>query len=114
MLINWILTEKIFIIAHFLIFTACIAAAQEHSWSKTAGHLRLADNLDRPQDGYCLDIVGSGQHIRSDLPLIAHNCKEGLYADEAVKFEQYGYIRFPTFDKCATVGCFLKRRQLSR
>ena len=105
MQINWILTKKIFIIAHFLIFTSCIAAAQEHSWSTISGHLRLVDNLDRPQDGYCLDIVGSGQHnIRFDLPLIAHNCKEGLYADEAVKFEQNGYIRFPAFDKCATVA----------
>jgi hypothetical protein len=66
--------------------------------------LRLVDNLDRPQDGYCLDIVGSEQYIRFDLPLIAHNCKPGLYADEAVVFEKNGYIRFPAYDKCATVA----------
>jgi hypothetical protein len=78
--------------------------AQQPSWAKSAGHLRLINNLDRPEDGYCLDIVGSGQHLRFDLPLIAHNCKPGLYADEAVKIEQNGYIRFPAFDKCVTVA----------
>ena len=51
------------------------------------GHLRLVDKLDRPQDGYCLDIMGSGDHIRPDLPMTVHNCKPGLYADEAVRLE---------------------------
>ena len=78
--------------------------AQQSHWAKGAGHLRLVNNLDRPQDGYCLDIVGSGKQLRFDLPLIAHNCKTGLYADEAVKIEPNGYIRFPALDKCATVA----------
>ena len=74
------------------------------SWQDTAGHLRLVDDLDRPQDGYCLDIIGSGEHIRFDLPLIAHNCKPGLYADEAVVLEKNGNIRFPAYDKCVTAA----------
>ena len=78
--------------------------SQDMSWQNGAGHLRLVDGLDRPQDGYCLDVVGSGQHIRFDLPLIAHNCKPGLYADEAVVFEENGFIRFPAYDKCATAA----------
>lgn len=84
--------------------TTATSHAQQPHWVKGAGHLRLVENLDRPEDGYCLDIVGSGQHVRFDLPLIAHNCKPGLYADEAVKIEQNGYIRFTAFDKCATVA----------
>lgn len=90
-----------------LVITILIPApsvAQEPSWKEESGHLRLVDNLDRPQDGYCLDIVGSGQQLRFDLPLIAHNCKAGLYADEAVKIEPNGYIFFPAFGKCATVA----------
>ena len=88
-----------------LLFTVTsVSLAQQPFWAKSAGHLRLINNLDRPEDGYCLDIVGSGQHLRFDLPLIAHNCKPGLYADEAVKIEPNGYIRFPAFDKCATVA----------
>lgn len=68
------------------------------------GHLRLVDDLDRPQDGYCLDILGSGQYLRFDMPLTAHNCKPGLYHDEAVIFESNGRIRFPAYNACATVA----------
>lgn len=68
------------------------------------GHLKLIAPLDRPADGYCLDIVGSGPYIRFDLPMTAHNCKPGLYADEAVVLEQNGYIRFPAYNKCATAA----------
>ncbi|MFC5768466.1 RICIN domain-containing protein [Thauera sinica] len=68
------------------------------------GHLKLVDPLDRPEDGYCLDIVGSGPYIRFDLPMTAHNCKPGLYADEAVVLEADGRIRFPAYDKCATAA----------
>jgi len=68
------------------------------------GHLKLIAPLDRPEDGYCLDIVGSGPYIRFDLPMTAHNCKPGLYADEAVVLDQKGFIRFPAFNKCATAA----------
>ncbi len=91
------------IIATLSFFITATSHAQQPLWTKGAGHLQLVDNLDRPEDGYCLDIIGSGQHLRFDLPLIAHNCKPGLYADEAVRIEKNGYIRFPAFEKCATV-----------
>ncbi|MCQ4347022.1 RICIN domain-containing protein [Pseudomonas stutzeri] len=68
------------------------------------GHLKLIDPLDRPADGYCLDIVGSGQYIRFDMPLTAHNCKPGLYHDEAVVLEANGYIRFPAYNRCLTAA----------
>lgn len=68
------------------------------------GHLKLIDPLDRPEDGYCLDIVGSGQYIRFDMPLTAHNCKPGLYHDEAVVLEANGYIRFPAYNRCLTAA----------
>lgn len=74
------------------------------SWRDTAVHMRLRDDLDRPQDGWCLDVVGSGRHIRFDMPLIAHNIKPGLYADEAVEFTEDGQIRFPAYPGyCVTV-----------
>ncbi len=68
------------------------------------GHLKLIDPLDRPEDGYCLDLVGSGQYIRFDMPLTAHNCKPGLYHDEAVVLEANGYIRFPAYNRCVTAA----------
>jgi hypothetical protein len=43
-------------------------------------HLRLAADLDRPEDGYCFDIPGAGQNLRVDLPLFAHNCKTAFIA----------------------------------
>jgi hypothetical protein len=86
------MTLKIVSFATIAMLSMVIFAAPVNSlgrsWKDTGGHLRLVDDLDRPQDGYCLDIVGSGQHIRFDLPLIAHNCKTGLYADEAVVLEK--------------------------
>ena len=69
-----------------------------------AYHIKLVDNLDRPQDGYCLDVAGSGNYIRADLPLIGHNCKPGLYADEAFEFRKDGTIYFPTFNLCVTIS----------
>ena len=80
------------------------AAANAAPQRQTPGHLRLVDDLDRPQDGYCIDILGSGQHIRFDMPLSAHNCKPGLYQDEAVVFESGGRIRFPAYDACVTAA----------
>ena len=80
---------------------ACNTVAAQ---SAAPGHLRLVDNLDRPQDGYCLDIVGSGPHIRFDMPLTAHNCKPGLYQDEAVVIDEGKRIRFPAYGACATAA----------
>ena len=68
------------------------------------GHLRLVDRLDRPQDGYCLDLMGSGQYVRGDLPMTVHNCKPGLYPDEALRLEPNGRLYFPAYDVCATVA----------
>jgi hypothetical protein len=101
---NWIFMKTLLMTAMLTPLVAAPGIAQERPWHAGAGHLRLADDLDRPQDGYCLDVVGSGRHLRFDLPLIAHNCKPGLYADEAVIMEPSGTIRFPAYDKCATVA----------
>lgn len=79
-------------------------AATAVSGDAVPGHFKLRDSLDRPQDGYCLDIVGSGRHIRFDLPMTAHNCKPGLYPDEAVVVEGKTRIRFPVYGVCATVA----------
>jgi len=67
------------------------------------------DNLDRPNDGYCLDIMGSGRYVRFDMPMTAHNCKPGLYHDEAVVIEPEGRIRFPAYNACATVAGLNKK-----
>ncbi|MEL6498236.1 MAG: hypothetical protein AAFQ31_06855 [Planctomycetota bacterium] len=80
------------------------AVDRQPDWRETAVHMRLQDDLDRPEDGWCLDVVGSGPHIRFDMPLIAHNIKPGLYADEAVAFTAKGQIRFPAYPgSCVTV-----------
>lgn len=90
------------------VLTSGVVLAQSSSDNTVAelvpGHLRLVDNLDRPEDGYCLDILGSGQYIRFDMPITAHNCKPGLYHDEAVIFETNGRIRFPAYNACATAA----------
>ncbi len=66
-------------------------------------HLRLIDPLDRPVDGYCIDVPGTPGYLRTDLPLFAHNCKPRLTVDSAVVFEA-GLIRFIELDLCVTVA----------
>ena len=66
-------------------------------------HLRLVDRLDRPDDGYCLDIPGT-QNMRVELPLFAHNCKTSLTSDSAVVFSPDGFIQFPAVDLCITAA----------
>lgn len=45
------------------------------NWKVTGFQMKLINLLDR-YDGYCVD-VGSGNNLRFDMPLNAHNCKEG-------------------------------------
>ena len=71
---------------------------------ETLYHLRLVAALDRPTDGYCLDILGVGEWLRVDLPLFAHNCKPALTTDSAVIMRANGQIRFPAVDRCITVA----------
>ena len=72
--------------------------------AETAYHLRLIDRLDRPEDGYCLDILGVGSNMRLDLPLFAHNCKPVLTSDSAVIMLPTGQIVFPAVARCITVA----------
>ena len=67
-------------------------------------HLRLQDRLDRPKDGYCLDVMGWGRNFGVNVPVFAHNCKPGLTADSAVVFDPDGSIRFPYVGLCITVA----------
>ena len=87
---------------------ASAAVSPPESPLANAGHLRLIEPLDRPQDGYCLDIMGSGRYVRFDMPMTAHNCKSGLYADEAVVLDE-GTIRFPAYNVCATAAGLNKK-----
>ena len=80
-----------------------LLATPAAAWQEGAGYLELADRLDRPQDGYCLDLPGSGDWVDFSMPLNAHNCKRpGFYADEAVTFAAPGPIRFPAYEGCVT------------
>ena len=67
-------------------------------------HLRLLDRLDRPEDGYCVDVPGTPRNMRVDVPLFAHNCKSSLTSDSAVVFTSDGLIQFPAVDRCITVA----------
>lgn len=86
---------------------AALTATPAAAWQEGAGYLELADRLDRPDDGYCLDLPGSGDWVDFSMPLNAHNCKRpGLFADEAVTFAAPGTspspIRFPAYEGCVT------------
>jgi len=65
-------------------------------------HVRLQDRLDRPSDGYCLDILGTNRTLRTDLPLFAHNCKSGPTPDSAVRYNAHQQLVFPAVNVCVT------------
>lgn len=91
---------QVFAISLALVLLANGAQAQQ--WAEDSKVLRLLDKLDRPQDGYCVDVVGVGPDARTDLPLFVHNCSSERYPDEAVRFDDSGLIRFPAYKLCVT------------
>ena len=85
---------------------AGVAVAQEIPGE----YLRLADPLDRPQDGYCLDIPGAGDWVQLHRPLVAHNCKiPGRHPDELVQWTTQSQLRFPAYDLCVTAQGVFRR-----
>ena len=76
--------------------------ALAQSWRDGATYLQLVSRLDRPQDGYCFDVLGAGQVFRTDLPLNAHNCKPGVAPDGVVQLREDGSLYFPAYDLCVT------------
>ena len=91
----------------FFIFLFIKIFGVDPVWSASQGlqvHLRLIDRLDRPFDGYCVDILGTPGYLRVEVPLFAHNCKSSLTSDSAVVFMSDGTIKFPSVDLCITVA----------
>lgn len=85
--------NSIFVTAMMSVFLPQVSAAQ---------YLKLSNNLDRPKDGYCLDVQGVVGHFRADKPIVAHNCKRGVAADGLVRFANEEFILFPAFGWCLT------------
>lgn len=81
-----------------VLFTALPVVAHD-----TPSYMRLTEKLDRPEDGYCLDVLGAGGSFRPDMPLISHNCKPGRAPDGMVTLRKDGSLYFPAFDACVTV-----------
>jgi hypothetical protein len=79
-----------------------IAAVTTNATAADLIHVRLQDRLDRPDDGYCLDILGTGTNLRLDIPLFAHNCKGGATTDSAIIYTGKGQLVFPYPAVCVT------------
>ena len=89
---------------------ALFAAGPAGAQPLAGGYLRLADRLDRPGDGYCLDIPGAGDWTQLHRALVAHNCKTpGRHADELVEWTPDGRLRFPAYDLCVTAQGVFRR-----
>ena len=95
---------KPLLMALLVLLPICVSSAASDSTPATPElfHLRLVDRLDRPEDGYCFDILGVGANLRVDLPLFAHNCKPVLTNDSAVRRLPGGQIEFPAVGGCVT------------
>lgn len=76
--------------------------AQAQSESSAQRYVQLVVRLDRPEDGYCIDIQGVGRSVRLDRPLTAHNCKPGAAPDGVIDHRSDGSLYFPAYDVCVT------------
>ncbi len=94
--------KSILMIATGLALVLLANGAEAQQWAEGSKVLRLLDRLDRPQDGYCVDVLGVGLGARTDLPLFVHNCSSERHPDEAVRFDDSGLIRFPAYMLCVT------------
>ena len=94
------MAKKITIVLALLAFSSPVFSGSPNSQF----HLRLLDRLDRPEDGYCVDILGTPGNLRVDVPLFAHNCKPRLTSDSSVIFTLDGLIKFPAVNRCMTVA----------
>jgi len=87
----------------WLVITIAVSTALvSHPVAADVIHVRLKDRLDRPADGYCLDILGTGTDLVLDVPLFAHNCKSGPTPDSAVTLTEDGQLVFPAAKVCVT------------
>lgn len=86
-----------------LCFSMPVSANED--WRDNVHFMKLLDKLDRKHDGYCLDIVGVGNNVRLDMPLITHNCKveDDFPVDELLIHRKDRTIYFPAYEGCATV-----------
>ena len=87
---------------YFVVLIVTLTALSSHTSANDLNHVRLKDRLDRPEDGYCLDILGTGSNLLLDVPLFAHNCKIGPTTDSAVIFTDDGQLVFPAASVCVT------------
>lgn len=51
-----------------ILVISILLMSANYIFAKEQKYLQLIDKLDRPIDGYCLDVVGSGPNIRFDMP----------------------------------------------
>lgn len=91
--LSWTLVLAPYVIA---LFVSAGATAQ------TLQQVKLKDELDRPGEGYCIDILGVGPSARVDLPLVVHNCLTELNRTDRHAVFSDNRIAFPTFDLCVT------------
>ncbi|MEO1159044.1 MAG: hypothetical protein AAFW74_01145 [Pseudomonadota bacterium] len=79
-----------------------ISASVQWAAARDAPQLRLADDLDYPGEGYCIDVPGVGETARTDLPLVAHNCLPERRSVDRVALERDGRLFMPAFNACVT------------
>jgi triacylglycerol lipase len=66
------------------------------------GYLRSAVPMDEPR-GYCLDVAGFGDNVRTDEPLRVHTCKYGEdNIDQLFRWVDLasGHIVMPAYERC--------------
>ncbi len=66
------------------------------------GYLRTAVPMDEPR-GYCLDVAGFGDNVRTDEPLRTHTCKYGEdNIDQLFQWVDFetGHIVMPAYNRC--------------
>ena len=87
-----------------VVATAPVTAADKATETASQGkpQMRLLNDLDFPDEGYCIDVVGVGRTARTDLPLVLHNCLPLSGAADRIAEENDERIYMPAYDACVT------------
>ncbi|QPH53564.1 RICIN domain-containing protein [Pontivivens ytuae] len=85
-----------------ILIAALLSIAATTALAQTPPQIRLADPLDYPGEGYCIDVVGVGDTARADLPLVVHNCLPERGSSDRIAEEREGRLFMPAFDACVT------------
>jgi hypothetical protein len=92
--------SKLLVSTAILLISSLLHAQDEKS---SGDFIRLVDGLDEPEEFYCFDLAGWGDHLQLDDPLQTHTCKGRGGQDQMFHFDGKR-LKVSLYDRCVQVA----------